>query len=153
MLPIHKPSSKLISLICAVLFRGTVRRAPHDHVLHEECDEHLDLSKRDRLHQDTPILVKIALQKSNLSWAELWLNEVASPQFQNFGRYWAAKQVIEAFMPPQHAVDSAIDWLQSSGIHRDNVTHSDDKQWLVFPYSTQQAEDLLLDSLRRRLDD
>lgn len=48
----------------------------------------------------------------------------------------------EAFRPPQDAVDAVLDWLHSSGIHRDNVTHSNNKQWLVFPSTSQQAEDL-----------
>jgi tripeptidyl-peptidase-1 len=39
-------------------------------------------------------------------------------------------------------VDAVLDWLQSSGIHHDNVTHSDNKQWLIFPCSAQQAENL-----------
>lgn len=52
------------------------------------------------------------------------------------------EQVTEAFKPPQHAVNAVLDWLHSSGILRDKVTHSDNKQWLVFSCSTEQAENL-----------
>lgn len=39
-------------------------------------------------------------------------------------------------------MDAVLNWLHSSGIHRDNVTHSENKQWLVFPCLVEQAENL-----------
>ncbi|CAA9963433.1 Protease s8 tripeptidyl peptidase protein [Pyrenophora teres f. maculata] len=119
-----------------------IRRAPDTHVLHEERTQHPSLNMRDRLHQETPLLVKIALKQSNMDQAESWLHDVASPESPNFGKHWTLEQVTEAFRPPQDAVDAVIDWLHSSGVHRDNVTHSDNKQWLVFPCSAEQAETL-----------
>lgn len=63
-----------------------IRRAPDTHVLHEERSQHSRLSLRGRLHQDTPLLIKISLRQSNMDQAESWLNDIASPESPNFGK-------------------------------------------------------------------
>ncbi|KAF2207271.1 hypothetical protein CERZMDRAFT_71657 [Cercospora zeae-maydis SCOH1-5] len=87
--------------------------------------------------------MKVALKQSNLDQAEAWLNDVASPDSPNFGKFWTSEEVIEAFRPPTEAVNTVLDWLQASGIHRDNVTYSENKQWLVFDCTAEQAEGML----------
>lgn len=68
------------------VYSHAIRRAPSTHVLHEKRGEHSRLSMRDRLRQETPLLIKIALKQPNMDQAESWLHDVASPKSPNFGK-------------------------------------------------------------------
>ena len=43
------------------------------------------------------------------------------------------EEVIDFFAPHQSSVDSVVDWLASSGIAKDRVGHSANKQACPFP--------------------
>ncbi|SMR45838.1 unnamed protein product [Zymoseptoria tritici ST99CH_3D1] len=113
------------------------------HVLHEERDvERSSLAKRDRLHPETPLVMKIALKQQNMHQAEDWLKEISAPTSPNFAKFWTPEEVIEAFQPPAKSVKAVLLWLESAGVPRHTVTHSENKQWLVFGASADVAEAL-----------
>jgi tripeptidyl-peptidase-1 len=51
--------------------------------------------------------------------------------------------VIDLFAPAESSVDTVRTWLESSGISRDRVSQSVNKQWLQFDGSTAELEALL----------
>lgn len=48
------------------------------------------------------------------------------------------------FAPAEEAVQSVKNWLVSFGIDEDRIVHSDNKGWLAFDASVDEAEGLLL---------
>lgn len=48
------------------------------------------------------------------------------------------------FSPEQSTVDTVRAWLIDSGINPKRITHSDNKGWLAFDATTEEAEALLL---------
>jgi tripeptidyl-peptidase-1 len=51
--------------------------------------------------------------------------------------------VIEAFAPAQETVDAVRAWLVESGISAERITHSDNKGWLAFSATAEEAGSLL----------
>jgi tripeptidyl-peptidase-1 len=51
--------------------------------------------------------------------------------------------VINAFAPTQETVDTVREWLVASGISKDRITHSDNKGWLAFDATAEEANTLL----------
>lgn len=49
-----------------------------------------------------------------------------------------------AFAPHQETVDAVREWLTASGIHDARIVHSDNKGWLAFDATADEAERLLL---------
>jgi tripeptidyl-peptidase-1 len=47
------------------------------------------------------------------------------------------------FSPDQKTVDVVKEWLMDFGIDGSRITHSDNRGWLAFDATTQEAEDLL----------
>ena len=47
------------------------------------------------------------------------------------------------FAPSDATVATVRDWLVDSGIPAERITHSDNKGWLAFDVSAQEAENLL----------
>lgn len=54
-----------------------------------------------------------------------------------------AEEVAEIFKPSDEAVAAVRQWLESAGISEHRVTHSDNKGWLAFDATTEEAESLL----------
>jgi len=48
------------------------------------------------------------------------------------------------FSPPEDTVKAVKEWLASSGIHDSRIVHSDNKGWIAFDASVEEAERLLL---------
>jgi tripeptidyl-peptidase-1 len=48
------------------------------------------------------------------------------------------------FAPGDEAVQSVKEWLSASGIEGSRVVHSDNKGWLAFDTTVEEAETLLL---------
>ena len=47
------------------------------------------------------------------------------------------------FAPSDETITTVREWLVDSGIPAERITHSDNKGWLAFDISAQQAESLL----------
>lgn len=52
--------------------------------------------------------------------------------------------MLEVFAPEQCTVDTVRTWLIDSGVDASRITHSDNKDWLAFDATTEEAETLLL---------
>jgi tripeptidyl-peptidase I len=52
--------------------------------------------------------------------------------------------VHSTFAPTDEAVTAVRDWLTQFGIHDSRIVHSDNKGWLAFDASAEEAERLLL---------
>ncbi|CAK4033881.1 aorsin [Lecanosticta acicola] len=87
--------------------------------------------------------MRIGLKQSNLDKAHDWLNEVSHPTSSNYGRHWTQEQVIEAFQPSNETLSAVLEWLTSSGISKSRIKHTENKQWLAFDATVQEAENLL----------
>jgi tripeptidyl-peptidase-1 len=48
------------------------------------------------------------------------------------------------FAPEDDTVNAVRDWLISTGIHPSRLVHSDNKGWLAFEASVEEAESLFL---------
>lgn len=54
-----------------------------------------------------------------------------------------ASEIHDLFAPSQDSVDDVRDWLESSGIASDRISHSQNKQWIQFDADTDELEKLL----------
>ena len=116
---------------------------PDHYVLHERRDAPSKMVKHDRLGPDKLLQMRIGLRQNNLDKAYTWLMNVSDPDSPHFGRHWSEEQVITAFQPSEDTVGQVMDWLESAGVERSDITQSRNKLWLVFHISTKQAENLL----------
>lgn len=66
------------------------------------------------------------------------------PKSANYGKYWSAEEVHDLFSPSQESVEAVREWLTSFGIHSSRIVHSDNKGWLAFDATADEAERLLL---------
>ena len=71
------------------------------------------------------------------------IHHSSDPASPNYAKHWTPEQVVEAFAPSNETVEAVRDWLIKAGIHKARVTHSDNKAWLAFDATTEEAEGLL----------
>ena len=98
-----------------------------------------------RLDGDVVLPMRIGLRQNENAAAqsELWLREVSDPTSEHFGKHWSVDKVIEAFKPTDETVDAVHKWLVENGIAKERITHSDNKAWLAFDATANEAEALL----------
>jgi tripeptidyl-peptidase I len=65
------------------------------------------------------------------------------PASPNYARHWTSDEVIAMFEPSEKTVAIVREWLVLSGISAERITHSDNKAWLAFDATTEEAEALL----------
>lgn len=99
--------------------------------------------KQERLSADKILPMRIALKQQNLDQGEDWLMDVADPDSPRYGQHWTAEDVIAAFQPADDTVAAVMAWLKDAGIAPERITHTDNKQWLAFDATTEEAETLL----------
>lgn len=117
---------------------------PSTHVVHERRHvPHPRINKRMASHVVLPMRIGLKQDASALQSAEEWLMEVSHPASPRYGQHWTADEVIAAFSPSDDAVDAVAGWLNESGIARERITHSDNKAWLAFDATVEEAERLL----------
>ncbi|KAK0634553.1 peptidase S8/S53 domain-containing protein [Bombardia bombarda] len=121
--------------------RGVI---PQDHVVHE-----LEAAPRPQLDQPMqpnvllPMRIGLKGNETALKFAEQWLMQVSDPRSPQYGKFWTSDQVIAAFQPSETAVETVTKWLADSGIAKNRITHSDNKAWLAFDATVDEAESLL----------
>lgn len=93
--------------------------------------------------------MRIGLTQTNLDNGYDYLMEVSDPASEQYGKYWSAKKVHEVFAPAADAVSVVRDWLSSSGIHSSRVVEYENKGWLAFDASVEEAEALLLTAFHK----
>jgi tripeptidyl-peptidase-1 len=65
------------------------------------------------------------------------------PDSPNYGKYWSSEDVHNAFAPLDESVEAVREWLTGFGIHGSRIVHSDNKGWLAFDATADEAERLL----------
>ncbi|PCG89982.1 Peptidase S8/S53, subtilisin/kexin/sedolisin [Penicillium occitanis (nom. inval.)] len=114
------------------------------HVLHEKRDSLPERwTKRDRVPRDKLLPMRIGLAQSNLEKAYEHLLDVSHPDSANYGKHWTPEEVIKAFQPSDKTVESVKTWLTDNGISSKRITHSDNRGWLAFFATPDEAERLL----------
>ncbi|KAK8006812.1 hypothetical protein PG989_000802 [Apiospora arundinis] len=121
------------------------RQAPATHNLHERHVPRLEhqWTKRAKVHSRTMLPMRIGLKQSNLDAGHDRLMDISNPQSPNYGKHMSSAEVIDFFAPQQSSADAVIDWVVASGISRDRVAQSVNKQWIQFDATTAEAENLL----------
>ncbi|KAF2725604.1 subtilisin-like protein [Polychaeton citri CBS 116435] len=69
--------------------------------------------------------------------------DVSDPTSKTFGQHWSQDEVVEMFKPSDESVAEVSEWLRKHGIASNRIVHSDNKQWLAFDASVDEAESLL----------
>lgn len=67
----------------------------------------------------------------------------SDPKSDKYGKYWSMEEVHDMFAPLEDTVRAVREWLTDSGIHGSRVIHSDNKGWLAFDATVEEAEKLL----------
>jgi subtilase family serine protease len=75
--------------------------------------------------------------KANLSGS-------SHPDSPKYGQYWTQDEIHDLFAPAEETVQAVREWLQTSGIENSRIVHSDNKGWLAFDATVEEAENLLL---------
>ncbi|KAI1335592.1 subtilisin-like protein [Xylariaceae sp. FL0016] len=121
------------------------RVVPRSHALHERHMPHWGRkwTKRDRVQADTVLPMRIGLKQSNLEAGHDKLMDISNPKSSNYGKHLSSEEVIDFFAPAQDSVDAVLDWLVASGISRERIAQSVNRQWIQFDAETSEVEDLL----------
>ncbi|KAI5306817.1 hypothetical protein KEM56_006974 [Ascosphaera pollenicola] len=88
----------------------------------------------------TKIPVRVGLTQSNLDNVDKLLLEVSDPKSKKYGQYYTEKEVHDLFAPSNESAKVVTDFLHSSGINRNRVHRSRNKQWLQFDATPAEAE-------------
>jgi tripeptidyl-peptidase-1 len=66
------------------------------------------------------------------------------PESPKYGQYWTQEEIHDIFAPAEETVQAVREWLLMFGIHDSRIVHSDNKGWLAFDATVEEAEKLLL---------
>jgi tripeptidyl-peptidase-1 len=72
------------------------------------------------------------------------LSGSSHPDSPKYGKYWTQDEIHDQFAPAEETVQAVREWLQNSGIEDSRIVHSDNKGWLAFDATVEEAENLLL---------
>lgn len=113
------------------------------HVLHEKRTTlHPRWTKGDRVGSTTVLPVRIGLAQNNLDDIYDHLMSISHPSSPSYGKHWSAQDVADTFKPSDRAIAAVRKWLEEAGIASHRVTHSDNKGWLAFQATSEEAENL-----------
>lgn len=87
--------------------------------------------------------MRIGLSQGNLEKGHDMLMEVSHPESPKYGKYYTAEEIHDIFAPADEAVQAVKEWLYSFGIDKSRVVHSENKGWIAFDASVEEAESLL----------
>lgn len=129
------------------LFLGLCDASPaSNYVLHEKREHqswlHNSVHKRSKIDANGVLPIRIGLAQHDLDKAHDWLMDIAEPESVNYGKHWTAVEVNKAFAPTAETVQTVRDWLISAGIASERLSISDNKGWLAFDASVEEAESL-----------
>ncbi|KAK5115323.1 hypothetical protein LTR62_001523 [Meristemomyces frigidus] len=122
---------------------GSLAAPTTRHVLHERRELATSAwQKKERLHGDATLPMRIGLTQSNLDNAAELLDRVSHPASESYGKYLSADEVTDLFAPSKAAVEAVQSWLEAAGIHASRVSQSTNKQWLQFDGKASEVEEL-----------
>lgn len=140
----HVSLPNIVRLAVALAGTAAALTVPHNHVVHEKRHiPHPRINKRMESNVVLPMRVGLKQNTAALEAAEEWLMEVSHPASAKYGQHWTSEEVIDAFSPPEETVETVASWLIQSGIAKERITHSQNKAWLAFDATVEEAEMLL----------
>lgn len=113
------------------------------HVLHERREASNNWVKRDRVHSEVRLPMRIGLVQGNLDQGHDLLMEVSDPDSKSYGKFYTAEEVHDLFAPATESVNKVKEWLTSAGIEAHRISQSVNKQWMQLDLSAGEAEKLL----------
>lgn len=114
-----------------------------NYVLHEKrATSHNSITKRSKLDARSVLPIRIGLTQRDLHMGYDWLMDVSHPESDRYGKHWTAEEVNKAFAPTAETVQAVRDWLMSTGVADERITVSDNKGWLAFESTVEEAEKL-----------
>lgn len=140
----HISTLSIVHVVAVLTGTAVALAVPSTHAVHERRHvPHPRINKR--LASDVVLPMRVGLQQdaAALQSAEAWLMDVSHPASPKYGRHWTSDEVIAAFSPARDTVETVAAWLVESGIPRERITHSDNKAWLAFDATVEEAEGLL----------
>ncbi len=93
---------------------------------------------------DLAFPLRIGLKQRNLEDLPGHLLAVSDPTSPTYGRHWSSEQVVEAFSPSSHSVNSVKRWLVDSGIEESRIRMRANKAWLDVQNATIREVEKLL---------
>jgi len=131
----------LAALVATAACAPSGRRSTH--VLHEKRTATSGRwEKRDRLHPDVVIPLRIGLTQSDLDTGYERLMEVSHPSSEKYGKYLSTDEVHEIFKPSDDALEQVKAWLVQEGVNADSIVHSANKGWIAVDLPASHVEDL-----------
>ncbi|RAO73388.1 uncharacterized protein BHQ10_009400 [Talaromyces amestolkiae] len=132
-----------IASVSALTALAVAAPSPARHVLHEKRHRPAtDWVKGTRIESSAILPIRIGLTQSNLHDGPEVLKAVSDPRSDRYGQYLSMEEVHDLFAPVEHHVESIKEWLHHSGIDKSRIVHSDNKGWLAFDATTEEAERL-----------
>jgi tripeptidyl-peptidase I len=68
----------------------------------------------------------------------------SDPTSPKYGKHWSADEVHRHFSPTDETINAVKQWLVAAGFDSDRVLHTENKGWLAFEATVEEAETLLL---------
>lgn len=123
----------------------TTNAVPSEYVVHEKRAVPGNFDQRLEPHVRLPMRIGLKPSKTARESAETWLMDVSHPNSEKYGQHWSQEEVIAAFAPSEDTVDVVTQWLVGSGgIDRERIAYTDNKAWLAFDATAEEAEQLLM---------
>ena len=66
----------------------------------------------------------------------------SDPTSTKYGQHWTPKEVAETFVPSQSTVEETIAWLVESGVSRDRIALSPNREYLSWDATADELESL-----------
>ncbi|KAJ4290192.1 hypothetical protein N0V90_010407 [Kalmusia sp. IMI 367209] len=133
-----------LMILAAAITLATAASVPDNLVVHEQRTSPRQNVRRADSQMRLPMRVGLKSNKQAAQMAEKWLMDVSHPRYETYGKHCKQNEVIEAFAPSNDTVDTVASWLvNSGGIAKERITHTDNKAWLAFEATVEEAEQLL----------
>jgi len=133
----------VVSVTCLSACHALPSPASTKYVVHEKRDTDARfLVKRDLMDKTRSLPIRIGLAQNELHRGYDWLMDVAHPSSPNYGKHWTASDVNKAFAPTMESIYAVRDWLVSSGIDAKRMSLSDNKGWIGFDATVEEADQL-----------
>lgn len=111
---------------------------------HEKRDVvHAHWTKVGRADPDTPLTLRIGLKQRNLERAHEFVDAIAHPRSESYGKHWTPRQVIDMFSPSDVAITDTEQWLLNEGVPSDHITRTTGHNWIKVAVTVGKAESLL----------
>lgn len=79
-------------------------------------------------------------QQRHICWS--WIAGRSPPTLAKYGKYYTLEEIHDIFAPADAVGEAVKEWLRGPGIEDSRIVHSDNKGWIAFYGSAEEAERL-----------